>query len=256
MKKKIVLTIIAIILIILNVYLAFNYIYLRYKNKSFIEKTDIAFANELKNSPFKINKIVLYSSAFGKNKNTNFQKSNWILDIYEYTDIALFLESSDIIKTLTISNFKANNGNLYYLDTTKFGTEQILEDYKIEPNLEYTVLNDSNEENIINYNTPVFFADGSNPITLKYVNMIKTNFWVENNERLEFNGALLKRTNTKLENLKENISFDINITNYNDEKYFTTVNLQIPVETQNSNIFDGNILIEKNNQNIVLLKNK
>lgn len=254
MKKKIILSVIIIILIILDTYLVFNFIYLKYRNKSFIENTDIALANDLKNSPFKVNKMIIYSSGAGKNKNTKFQNSNWILDIYQYTDIALYLESTEAIKDLKISNFQADFGSLYYLDTTKFGTGEILENYEINPELEYTVLNDSNKENLINYNTPVFFADSSNPITLKFANTIKENFVIENNQKLQFNGSILEKTNIKLDDLKTNIAFDINIKNYKNEEYITTINLQNPVEYKNSNIFSGHIIIEKNNQNIILLK--
>ena len=254
LKKKVILSIIAIILLILDIYLIFNFIYLKYKNKNFIETTDVVFAEDLRNSPFKIDKIVLYSSGFGNNKNTKFQNSNWILDIYQYTDIALYLKSTEAIKTLKISNFKADFGNLYYLDVTKFGTENILQNYEINQELEYTVLNDSNEDNIINYNTPIFFADSSNPITLKYVNMIKENYTLENTEKLSFNGSLLEKANIKLEDLKTAIEFDITITDYNNTAYCTTLKLSNPIEYSNSSIFDGHLLLEKKNQNIILLK--
>lgn len=256
MKKKVILIIIIILLSILDIFLFWNYIFLKYKNKSFIEKTDVILANEIKSSPFKINKIILYSSGYGKNTNTKFQSSNWILDIYEYTDIALYVDAKDAIKTLTISNFKSNSGNLYYLDSSRFGTEQILENFEIAPSLDFTVLNDDNKENLINFNTPIFFADGSNPITLKYVNTIAKNFVIENNEKLEFDGSLLKRVNPDLNSLKQNISFDVTIANYNNEKYSATINLNIPIENNSKNIFNGSILETINNQSISLLKIK
>lgn len=253
LKKKIILTIIVIFLFILDIYLIFNYIYLRYKNKLFIENTDVVFAEKIKDSPFKIEKILLYSSGYGENKNIKFQKANWILDIYQYTDIAIYLKSDQPVKNLSISNFKANYGNLYYLDSTKFGTGEILKNFEVNPILEYTVLNDSNENNLVNYNTPIFFADCSNPITLKFVNMIAKNFTIENNEKLEFNGSLLEKTNTKLEDLKAKISFDIHITNYTNEEYATTIAFNIPIENKTSNIFNGSIFEEKRNQNIIFL---
>ena len=76
MKKKIVLVIIIIILLILDIFLFFNFIYRHYKNKHFLEKYDISLANNINNNEFKINKILLYSSASGINKNNNFQKTN------------------------------------------------------------------------------------------------------------------------------------------------------------------------------------
>lgn len=154
------------------------------------------------------------------------------------------------IKALSISNFNSNSGKLYYLDSSKFGTEEILENYEIAPSLEYTVLNDSNEENLINFNTPIFFADGSNPITLKYVNTIAKNFVIENNEKLKFDGSLLKKANSNIYNLKKNISFDICITDYANNKYSSTIYLNIPIESKEKTIFDGSILETKNDQNI------
>ena len=62
MNKKNLVIIFIIIFIIFNIFFAFNHIYLKYKNKKFIEKTDVAFADDLRTSPFRINKIVLYSS--------------------------------------------------------------------------------------------------------------------------------------------------------------------------------------------------
>ena len=191
---------------------------------------------------------------FGENKNTNFQKSNWILDVYQYTDIALYVDCSEAIQNLNISNFNSKTGNLYYLDANKFGTGDISKNYEITNTFDFSVLNDSNKDNSINYNTPVFFADGSNPITLKFVNIIKKNFTIENNEKLKFDGSLLKRTNIKLEDLSTKISFDLNIKNYNNEEYTTKINLNIPIKNIDSTIFDGSILQEKNNQNIILLK--
>lgn len=237
MKKKLLIVISIIIFIFLIIYFSFNQIYLKYKNKKFIEKTDVVLAENLKNSPFKINKIILYSSGYGENKNKNFQKSNWILDIYQYTDIALYVDCSEAIKNLSISNFVSEHGNFYYLDSTKFGTGEISKDYEINPKLDFIVLNDSNIENTINYNTPIFFADASNPITLKFVNTIEKNFIIENNEKLKFDGSLLEKTHIKLDDLKAKISFDVNITNYNNEEYSTKINLNIPIENKNSTIF-------------------
>lgn len=164
------------------------------------------------------------------------------------------MDCSEAIKNLSISNFKSSTGNLYYLDITKFGTGDILKDYEIAKNLDFSVLNETNENDSINYNTPVFFADGSTPITLKFVNTIKKNYVIENNEKLKFDGSILEKTGLKLEELNKKISFDINIKDYNNEEYTTRINLKIPIEKENSNIFNGSILDKKNNQNIILLK--
>lgn len=265
MKKKIILIVIIIILLILDIFLFFNFIYKRYKNKHFLEKYDISLANDINNNEFKINKIMLYSSASGINKNNKFQKSNWILDIYEYTDIAIFfdkpktLTTNNTIKELTISNIKYNvsspkyEPSLYYLDGNNFGIDTIVENFKIENTLEYTVLNFDNKDNSIMYNTPVFFSDLSNPITLKFTNTLIKNYSIENTEKLIFDGTLLTKTPLKLENLDASISFDIEITNFLNEKYVSNINIKIPIENQNKNIFDGKVL-ETQNVNLKFLK--
>ena len=62
MNKKNLIIIFIIIFIIFNIFFACNHIYFKYKNKKFIENTDVLFADNLRKSPFKINKIILYSS--------------------------------------------------------------------------------------------------------------------------------------------------------------------------------------------------
>lgn len=265
MKKKIILTIIIFILLFLDIYLFFNFIYVRLRNKKTLENYDLQIASEISNSEFRIDKILLFSSASGINQNTNFQHSNWILDIFEYTDIAIYfsipntLTPSNTIQNLSISNPKFNVANekynpaLYYLDGTNFGTDVILENYKIEDSLDFTVLNFDNKDNSIMYNTPIFFADLSNPITLKFTNTLIKNHTLENSEKLIFDGSILSKTPLSLENLKASLSFDINIQNYNNEKYFTNLNIEIPLENDDKNIFDGGIW-QTQNVNLPLLK--
>lgn len=247
MKKKIILIVLIIIIFLIDCYILYNYIFIRYKNKFMLEKTDIALAQELSNSPFVVDKIILYSSAYGENKNINFQNSNWILDIFQYTDIAIYLNSKEPIKTLSVSNIKFSNDSqkIYYLDSTTFGTEQFIKDYEIIDELEFSVLNFDNKDNSIGYNTPVFFADSSNPITLKYVNTLFENYSIKNTEKLLFNGSLLSKTPIKLEDLSANISLDINVSDYNNQTYTSTLNIDIPIKSDTSTILDGYIYFEK-----------
>jgi hypothetical protein len=265
MKKKIILTIIVFILLVTDIYLFFNFIYTRFKNEKMIEKYDLEIANQLANSPFKIEKIILYSSASGINKNTNFQNSNWILDIFEYTDIAIYLSQPDVLDTsntvqnLKISNITLNVENtkytpaLYYLDANSFGTNAFLDDNKIENELEFSVLNFDNTDNSIMYNTPIFFSDLSNPITLKFTNTLLINYSLENTEKLIFDGSLLSKTPLDLQSLKASLSFAIDITNYNNENYFANINIDIPIKNNEQSILDGSIL-EIQNTNISFLK--
>ncbi len=265
MKKKIILIIIILILFILDIYLFYNYVFARFRNKAYLEKSDVKFAEKLSNSTFAIDKVTLYSSASAINKNSNFQETNWVLDILEYTDIAIYfkkpkeLNSVNTAETLSISNVNLQVSSnkytpaLYYLDANKFGTENILSDYKIEDTLDFTVLNFDNKDNSIMYNTPVFFSDLSNPITLKFTNTLFKDYNIENTEKLIFDGSLLSKTPVKLTDLKAVLSFDINISNFEKEKYSTNLSLEIPLENKKENIFDGKIL-ETKQINLPLLR--
>lgn len=256
-KKKIILIVIIIILGVLDVYLFSTYIYGKYRNKLAIENSDVELASELSSIPFSVNKIILYSSAYGENENTNFQSSDWILDIFQYTDIAIYLDGNKAIKELSISNISlADNQHLYYLDGTEFGTANILSDCEITNTLDFTVLNFDNNDNSIGYNTPIFFADCSNPITLKYVNNLYSSYTIANTEKLAFDGTLLSKTNVQLDDLKVNISFDINLKDYDNNSYYTTIYLTIPVKNSSSSILDGYVYEENTDLNIQFWKDE
>lgn len=266
MNKKIILIIVLIILLVLIIFLSNKYVFSMLKQKNFIEKYDVKLADELNNSDFKIEKMMIYSSASGINKNENFQNTDWVLDIFQYADIALYfskpkeLSTKNTVKTLNISNVKFNIASekfkpaLYYLDANTFGTDNILLDYKIEDNLDFTVLNFDNKDNSIKYNTPVFFSDLSNPVTLKFTNILLENHTIENKEKLIFDGNILSKVPLKKEDLKASISFDILITNFENEAFSTNFSIQIPLENEKHDIFDGSVLIEKK-VNMPLLKN-
>lgn len=247
MKKNVILIFLIIIIFILDSFLFYNYIFLKYKAKNSLEKNEIIIAENLSNTPFKVSKIILYSSASAENKNTNFQNTNWILDIYQYTDIAIFIDSLAAIKNLSITNPKFNNTSqkLYYLDSNNFGSGDIDYNFEITNTLDFSILNFSNTDNSIKYNTPVFFANASNPITLKFTNTLFKNFSIDSKEKLAFNGSLLSKTPIKLEQLFSNFSFCINITDYNNQHYSTILDIEIPVQNESSNIFNGYIYSEK-----------
>lgn len=255
-----------IFLLIIIIVLSYNYIFLKFTNKHNLEMNSIHFFE--KSSNFTINKIILYTNAYGVNKNTNFQQSNWILDLYQYTDIAIFIDngtddlnSSNTIKKIYIEdiNFynspKSGTTSLYYLDSGYFGTETYSEDYKIDNTLEFTILNDSNENDSIQTNTPVMFSDLSNPITLKYVNNnIYNNFNLPTNEAISFDGSLLNKSGISISSLESSFSFYIVIVNNNNETFKHLVHIDIPLSNTSGDIYSGFVLETKNNLNYSFLK--
>lgn len=260
--KNLMKKILIVLLLILFIFLLYHFILAKFLNKYSLEKEFINFSESIQNSPFSVSKAIMYSSAYGENQNTTFQKSNWILNILQYTDIAIYLEhsgkslnSANTIKKLSLENIQISPPmlgmpSLYYLDSLNFGTATFHENYKLDNSIEFTVLNDENENNEIQSNTPVFFTDCSNPITLKYVNQsVKENYIVTSNEPVFFDGRLLKMANIPLSNLEANISFDIHLESNNSIDYFYHFSLPIYLENNNSSIYDGSIMIEKSFEN-------
>ena len=258
-NKKLFRAILIIILLILIIYLLYDTTF----SKSQKDNLNTESTYSLENSPFSISKVIMYSSASGTNKSTTFQQNNWILDIFQYSDIAIYLTTDNnelnpnntiqklSIQNVSISNTKVGTPSLYYLDTLNFGTPNINNHYIIEDNLEFTILNDKNIDTNLQYNTPIFFTDCSNPITLKYVNnQIKTDFEITSNEPIFFNGKLLELAKIPLENLETTISFDIHFTANDNKEYKYTLNLPIELKNDTNNILEGSILTEKNSKQL------
>ena len=112
-KKKIILTILTIFLFILSIFLGYL-LFNKYFVKKNFEKDILSFANKNENTIFKINNITLFSTCDAKNKtasSTNFTIEN----LYQYTDIALFITSpskdvnlENTFKKVWIDNIKYN----------------------------------------------------------------------------------------------------------------------------------------------------
>lgn len=259
--KKIIKILLIILLIFFLIYYLFNFVYVRFLRKYNFEKSSITISNNYNNSPFSISKIIMYSSSYAQNKNNSYAQRNLIFDIMQYTDIAIYIDNNNnnnilnetnsvkklYIENIKISSPKLGSTSIYYLDSLNFGTNNVNTDYEISDSLEFTVLNDSNEQKNIGSNTPVFFTDCSNPITLKYVNWgIKENYTIASNEPIIQNGKLLEMANISLNNLETNIDLQIKIESNDNKKYLYQLKLPINLKNQNATIYDGSILIKNN----------
>lgn len=265
--KNFIKNFLIILLLIVLIYVLYHFIFLKFRNKSKLENDSITLSENIKNSPFTLSKLIVYSSSYGENQNTNFQKNNWILNISQYSDIAIYLDhsgeelnSSNTVKKLSLENFhlsspKLGNPALYYLDSLNFGTSNFNENYKIVDSIEFTVLNDENKNNDIQSNTPVFFTDCSNPITLKYINSsIKENYTVTSNEPIFFDGRLLQMADIPLNDLETNLQFSIHLVNHENKDFYYDISIPIDLEDEEKSVYDGNILIEKEFENSKFLE--
>lgn len=253
-KKKIIfyalLTFSVFILIYLGTLSVKNF-----KNKS-------ASTDALKNtfdintiSPFSINKIVYFSSA-NANSKINPNSSFTILDLFQYTDIAIFINNNNLdenfsakntLKTLNLSNIEFSlsptigTPNLYFKDLNKFAVAEFDQNKKIENNLNFEI--SSKDE--INYSEPILYNNCANPITLSYVNTgIRSDYTLTDNiSHISYDGSLIKRCGVTLNSISCKISFVINITNNLDEHFSCPIIIHVPLSTESSTIYDGNLIL-------------
>lgn len=243
MKKIIVILMTIVILVTM-----FFVILKEDKNNNFV--TDI--------KSFNISKISIYSGASGENVSDNYQNPEWNLNIYQYSDIAIELNriedfnEKNNIKRLYIDNINLGNTNLgtpalYYLNPYNYGTDKINENNKITDSLEFNVINSENTENDVSYSIPILFQDLSNPITLKYVNSeIVKSYKFSNEEKMIFNGTLLKTVRVNPKDIENNISFCINIKTSDDRVLKQNIEINIPLKDNNNlSLYDGNIKYEE-----------
>ncbi len=251
MKKKVIL--LGIFLIIIGIILI-----IVFSRKDTKEKENINATKE----QFKISKIYYYSDVNAIKNNTSYQNPEWNLNVYQYTDMAIYLErleeynyknhiKSIYLDNINIERSRLGKQGLFYLNPLDFGKS----DFDIENNeneildrLEYNVVNSSNSENDMIYSIPIFFEDLSNPITLKYMNYdIIKNYTISNEEDVIFNGNLLQRAGVNLESIKSKIYMNLNIITKDDEVHIFPLELQIPLQNEEKSIYDGGVKIIENN---------
>lgn len=215
MRKKIIL--LAILLIL------FSIIFFLLLDKFKINQSNDNFVNELENatvntpSLFRIEKIVLFSSADAFN-NSN-QKALWDLNIYQYTNIGLYLKYDVPVKRVYLSN--PNCSDYYFKAYDDFGNGKFNESDTLDK-----------------------FINFDNPITLIHVNKnVATNYIIANTSELVFDGTLLGKSGVNLDSIDKEISFDINIITQNDEHFICNFNLDVVLKkSEDEDIYNGYIV--------------
>lgn len=255
MKKNIIIFFLDLICLFLMFFLFYKTIYLDNKAKNIAQNSYINFYEQNANSNYSVSKIIAYSSAYGDNQTRNLSNGKWQLKIYQYTDFAIYLSSKtdeNYIKKIWVDNFKINkppvlgNVNFFYEDLLKFGTNEISENYPLlNSEIQYTVLNDENLENEIQYNTPVFFADCSTPISFKYVNTVSSNYNIDTSTHIIQNGTLLNNLINDTTAINCDFSFLIHLIDKNNTEYINKLYLTIPLANNSSNILSNGSITEK-----------
>ncbi len=244
--KKIVLPIFLVISIFLTyIYIRIFYVHIC-ENKFAQQSEKISEKNSI--PTFSIEKIYLCSSANGINNKD--KQSIKDIDLYQYTDIAVYLNnyrenglsSKNTVKKLYIDNILIElenenaNTNLIYTNMHKIGSKtdlpQIL---NRNEKIEFNIVNTNEQNKEANYDNPTFYADCSNPITLKYINNLNKTYSIENDNTIEFDGTLLQKAGVTFEDINCKVKFKINIVNNDNEYYSAWFNFRLPL----NDVFKG-----------------
>lgn len=252
--KKFILTIVTILLFIVVLILV-NITCYQYFLKNKFEKSIMSFSSKNENTVFQIKNITFFSSCDVKNKNAS--SSNFTIEnLYQYTDMALFITSPSNDKTLEntlkkvyIDNIKftklptLGEPKLYYKNIYNFAKSDIIDNNLINNKLDFTITSDDNAS----LDTPTLYNNLANPIVLSFVNSnIKTDYTITNTPKsITYDGSLLKRCEVLLNSINTSLSFDIYIVNNLDQEFKCTVFIDIPLETENKSIYNGNITLKK-----------
>lgn len=191
---------------------------------------------------------------FGLKKDT-LPKSSTITDMSsEHNVFESLMNNTGNNNTASNDNKSIDVGNIVTNETEESTSEvqensEYEDDGKIKFNIVYT--NEENEK--ADYNKPTFYTDCSNPITLEYLNNdIATNYKIDENKSVSFDGSILKDAGISTESLACKVKFKINIINNEDEKYSCWINFDIPLD----DIYEGTTMKAKstNNQKYVFFR--
>ena len=252
-KKVSVKNVIFPIMIVLLIFLSLIWGKIAYKHiqKSIFAGNMEEIVSKNKNPTFSVEKIYLCSSANAID-NTQEQKLDR-LGLYQFTDIAIYLNNysdngltdKNTLKKLYIDDisldldYNIGKTSLVYTNMLKLGSreelaEMITNSKNVQKDkIDFNILNTNEENNVADYEEPTFYADCSNPISLKYINEISAEYTVEKNSSATFDGSILEKVGIKSEDINARISFRINLINNKDEYYSNYVSFRIPLNDIN-----------------------
>ncbi len=198
-----------------------------------------------KDMPYTLKQMVVISTANGTN--TVQEANKWNIEIYQNTDIYFDIErneehkSSENIKNIKIQNIQieGNEKNTPKAYMPSADTEQMFnytEDNIIQNELIYTV--DKNKDT---KNKKITTEGGIVAISFCIPNIAN---YQGTDEKISYDGTLLKKAGITLEEIKANIKFDLILETESGKKYKAEINQEVPAE----DITETGIVIKEDTQ--------
>ena len=256
MKNKKIIIICCFIISIVVLILLSTAVFGKFYSKFICENSYLDFASKNENTIFSINKCILFSNCNAK-KSTSSGSNLTIENLYQYTDIALFINNNsndynleNTLKSVKINNLKfdtepsVGNPQIFYKNINSFAEGIIPEENQFENELNFNISSNDNED----LSTPTLYNNCANPIVLSYINEnIKSNYTITNKtSSITYDGSLLKKCNVLLNSLNSKFSFDIYITNNLDQEFKCTVFIEPPIENDEKSLYNGTLTLTKN----------
>ena len=276
-KKRICFLIIAIIVFVFLCFVTYrNIISVKRANNIFSKEME-RIAEENKETTFKIQKVVLYSSA--EYEDLSPEQNLQDISIHQYTDIAVYIsndktqDGSKKSKNIEYKLTEENTVSQLYIDDVKiesvsnlgiklFNYKNPLEVGKYR-NIDTTVdridfdIIHKNEESTDDHSKPTFFTDCSNPITVGMLNKnVLEHCTASNDGTLELNGTILKNAGVNLDDLRTKISFKVHLKNNLNEEFICNVVIENDLGNGTDTIYDGYLLkvLSEEDLNLKFLK--
>ena len=249
---KIVFTVLILILCLLSV-LYYDLIFRTSYAKEEFSNQVVKVAEQNENPIFKIQKIIVYSSANAIDKSEN--ESLQDLSILQYSDIAITIDNTstvydltneNTVKNLFIDNISITTGSdkgqqyVNYKSAFDFAKYKEIEELDGDK-IEYKIVSTNDENNNTDYAQPTFYADCSNPITLEYMNQdIITNYAASSDSNtISFNGKVLQEAGIDLKDINYTLNFTIHIVNNLNEEFICPVRLKVDLSGDDGGIYKG-----------------
>ena len=262
-KIKIVLLIISLAILVFLCFYAYKNIAEVKRANSILSKDMENIYNKNKDPIFRVQKVVLYSSA--EYEDMSEEQDLQDVSIHQFTDIAVYisndkeLDGSRRSKNLDITLNAENTISEIYIDEisvtseSQLGTKVVgykspldLGKYRnidFSSNSIYYKVIHNNEDNNVDYKEPVFFTDCSNPLTFGMINKnIVEHCTASNDGTLEFNGKILKNAGIDIDSLRCRITFKVHLKNNLNEEYVCNVSLDNSLSEDGTTIYDGELL--------------
>lgn len=223
-------------------------------------KNSTSFVDNNEQPMFKINKILMYSSAGVVDNSIGEVLQD--LDISQYTDISIGIDNKgkvqeitdeNTVKELYIDNIKIENNSENGERIFNYKNPYLQGKFKMLQNcansrIDFKILNTNQESDDMNYDEANFYTDCSNPISLGYLNKnIVTRYAVsEKKNSVSFDGSILKNANIDISDINAKISFQIHIKNNKNQEFICNVILEDNLDEDKNEIYKGYVLKAQN----------